>query len=207
MHTAAALTTLTAVLFIGVISSSAKPVKPQKPATVSALSASFTPTTKQRRALRRLSRQVKKSPRASIASTTTIEGARPVDLPGDLKDAWVAPAEEGSICTYIPDPTGGYGASCATQEDLQAGGAITALGGAGELRNEAVAVVVVPDDGAPPVITEPDGHQATFDIHGIGATILPEDSRLTVGGVSLVVPDNDPSCTTPDDELFGRCTL
>ena len=127
-----------------------------------------------------------------------------MELPGDLADAWVAPAEDGAICTYIPDPVGGYGASCATQEDLMAGGAITVLGGTGELRDQAVVVVVVPDGGDAPVVTDPSGTEETPAIEGIGATVVSEESSVSVGDVSLTIPAFEPVCEAAVDAEFRR---
>ncbi|MBJ7353792.1 MAG: hypothetical protein JHC98_03120 [Thermoleophilaceae bacterium] len=177
------------------------------PARVSVLKQPFQPTRRQRRELLKLRRQVAKSPHASIASTASVPDARPIELPEGLGDAWVSMADDGAVCTFIPDPLGGYGSSCATQEDLRTGGAVTVLGGAGQLNNKAIAVIVVPDGGQDPVVTEPDGRQEHPQVDGIGATVVPERSRVSVGAVSLEIPEFDPHCSTSPNEDFRRCGL
>lgn len=174
---------------------------------VSALERPFTPTARHRRELSQLRRQISKSPMASIAATASVPDARPVALPEGLGDAWISLANDGAICTFIPDPLGGYGSSCSTQTDLRAGGAVTVLGGAGQLNNEAIAVMVVPDGGQDPVVTEPDGSQDLPPVDGIGATVVQESSRVTIGGVSIEIPEFDPRCSLSPNEDFRRCGL
>lgn len=175
--------------------------------SVSALARDFHPTRKQRRELRHLRRQIRKSPATLMASTASTEDARPVELPEDLGDAWVTTGEDGAICTFIPDPLGGYGSSCATQEDLLAGGAITVLGGAGELSGEAVAVLVVPDGGDTPVVTDPDGSQQARPTDGIGAELVPEESSIEIGGIRINVPEFDPVCQPAAGAAHQVCKL
>lgn len=158
---------------------------------VSSLTEPFSPTSAERHELRQLRKQLRRADGASVASSVEIPDARPVPLPDGFGTAWVASAPAGGVCTFIPDPLGGFGSSCASQADLRAGGSITVLGGAGALNGQAVAVLVVPDGGPTPVVTSPDGEQATEPVPGVGAVLVPEDSRLRIGGVSLVVPDAD----------------
>lgn len=161
------------------------------PVRVSSLTEPFNPTESQRYELKRLRGQIQQAPSASIAASVEIPDARPVPLPEGLGTAWVASSPDGGVCTFIPDPIGGYGSSCASEADLRAGGSITVLGGAGELNNQAVAVLVVPDGGDTPVVTAPDGTQSLEPVPGVGATIVPEESRLRIGNVSLRVPVAD----------------
>jgi hypothetical protein len=161
------------------------------PVRVSSLTEPFNPTETQRQELTRLRGQLLQAPTTSIAASVEIPDARPVPLPGRLGIAWVASSPDGGVCTFIPDPIGGYGSSCASQEDLRAGGSITVLGGAGELNDQAVAVLIVPDGGPTPVVTAPDGTERLEPVPGVGATLVPEESRLQIGGVSLRVPVAD----------------
>lgn len=177
------------------------------PVRVSVLERAFHPTRRHKHELVELRRQVAKAPRASIAATSSVPDARPVELPSGLGDAWIVSASDGAICTFIPDPLGGYGYSCASQADLRAGGAVTVLGGAGVLNDQAVAVIIVPDGGQDPVVTEPNGDQEHPDVEGIGATVVPESSRVTVGAVSLEVPAFDPHCSSSPNDEFRKCGL
>lgn len=161
------------------------------PVRVSSLTEPFNPTEAQRDDLRRLRARIQEAPSASIAASVEIPDARPVPLPEGLGYAWVAGAPGGGVCTFIPDPIGGYGSSCASEADLREGGSITVLGGAGELNDRAVAVLVVPDGGATPVVTSPNGTQKPEPVPGVGAVLVPEASRLSIGAVSLVVPEAD----------------
>lgn len=161
------------------------------PVRVSSLTEPFDPTETQRQELKRLRAQLQQAPTASIASSVEIPDARPVPLPDGLGIAWVASAPDGGVCTFIPDPIGGYGSSCASQADLRAGGSITVLGGAGELNDRAVAVMIVPDGGPTPVVTAPDGTERLQPVPGVGATVVPEESTLRIGSVSLRVPAAD----------------
>jgi hypothetical protein len=165
--------------------------KTEGPVRVSSLTEPFNPTETQRKDLERLRGQLGQAPTTSIAASVEIPDARPVPLPDGLGTAWVASAPDGGVCTFIPDPIGGYGSSCASQADLRAGGSITVLGGAGELNDQAVAVLVVPDGGPTPVVTAPDGTETLEPVPGVGATLIPEESRLRIGGVSLRVPSAD----------------
>jgi hypothetical protein len=180
-------------------------LKHQRPVTVSALKQSFHPTRRQKRELRRLRTQIRKSPSTTIASTAAAEDAHPVALPEDLGDAWVTLADDGAVCTFIPDPLGGYGSSCATQSDLQAGGAITVLGGAGQLRDEAVAVLVVPDGGQTPVVTDPNGSTEEQPTDGLGAALVAEESSIAVGGVEVTIPDFAPRCESAVHDSHSVC--
>jgi hypothetical protein len=174
---------------------------------IAALDRPFNPTNRQRKELYTLRRQISRSPSASIASTASVPDSRPIPLPQGLGDAWVSQAGDGSVCTFIPDPLGGYGASCTTQADLRFGGAITVLGGAGALNDEAIAVMVVPDGGSVPVVTQPNGDQERRPLDGIGATVVPESSRVTVGGVSLEIPVFNPHCASSANGEFRQCGL
>lgn len=158
---------------------------------VSSLTEPFTPTREQRYELRKLRRQLHRVHSASIAASVEIPDARPVTLPDGYGTAWVASAPDGGVCTFIPDPLGGFGSSCASQSDLRAGGSITVLGGAGALNDQAVAVLVVPDGGPTPVVTEPGKSQEAEPVPGVGAVLVPEESRLSIGEVSMVVPEAD----------------
>lgn len=158
---------------------------------VSSLTEPFEPTRAQREDLDTLRAQLLRADPASTASSVEIPDARPVRLPGGLGTAWVASAPDGGVCTFIPDPLGGFGSSCATQADLSTGGSITVLGGAGKLSEEVVAVLVVPDGGATPVVTTPDGTRRSEPVPGVGATLVPVKSRVAIGGVSLTVPESD----------------
>jgi hypothetical protein len=179
--------------------------KHRPPVTVSALQGSFHPTRRQKRELRRLRAQIRKSPSATIASTADVDEARPVALPDDLGDAWVSMGDDGAVCTFIPDPLGGYGSSCATQEDLRVGGSITVLGGAGQLSGEAVAVLVVPDGGQTPVVIEPDGTEESHPTDGIGAALVSEESSVAIGAVQVTIPNFTPRCQTTVIEGHQIC--
>ena len=165
--------------------------KSDKAVRVSSLTEPFNPTRAQRYELRQLRNQLRREHSASIASTVEVPDARPVPLPEDLGTAWVASAPDGGVCTFIPDPLGGFGSSCATQADLRAGGSITVLGGAGELSDQVIAVLVVPDGGSTPIVTSPSGRQESEPVPGVGAVLVPEESRVRIGGVSLEVPESD----------------
>lgn len=163
-----------------------------RPPKISALESPAHLTRRQRRDLVRLRRHLRRTPGRAIAASADPVAAHPVDLPEGLGDAWVTKADDGAVCTFIPDPLGGYASSCATTEDLQHGGAITALGGAGTLDGEAVAVLVVVDGAGTPVITSPDGQQSYAQIDGLGATLLEEESSIEIGNTSMTVPAYDP---------------
>lgn len=162
-----------------------------EPVRVSSLTEPFEPTTAQRRDLRKLRSQLRRAHTASMATSVAIPDARPVALPEGLGTAWVASAPDGGVCTFIPDPLGGFGSSCATQADLRAGGSITVLGGAGELSDQAIAVLVVPDGGPTPVVTSPNGKEKDEPVPGVGAVMVSAESNLRIGDVNLDVPESE----------------
>jgi hypothetical protein len=198
---------LAAAIGVAAARSHAPRNEPRPPVRVSALERRVHLSRSERRELGRLHLHVARSARASIAATADVPSARPVDLPDGLGRAWVSPAADGAICTFIPDPLGGYGSSCASQDDLRTGGAVTVLGGAGPLNNEAVAVMIVPDGGQAPVVTEPDGSQVTQSVDGLGATVVPEKSVVTIGAVNLEVPTFDPRCGAGPARESRQCGL
>jgi hypothetical protein len=169
------------------------PKQTQRSVRVSALRVHAKLTLHQRREWRRLRRAMSRAPRSGLAATADVADPHPVPLPADLGDAWVTEAANGSVCTFIPDPTGGYGSSCATQADLAAGGAITLLGGAGQLDGQAVAVMVVPDGGPTPIVTSPDGEQYAAPLDGLGATLVSDQANVRIGTLSITVPPTPPN--------------
>jgi hypothetical protein len=179
--------------------------RPARASTVSALSQPIHLSRSQRRELKKLRAQIARSASTAMAATADSVDAHPVALPNDLGDAWVTSAAGGAVCTFIPDPIGGYGSSCASQADLQNGGAITVLGGAGELEGEAIAVMVVTDGSQAPVIVKPDGSKTVAPVDGIGAQVLPQESNITIGDVSIDVPQFDPACGPATGGAHTEC--
>lgn len=172
--------------------------RPPANAKVSLLKAKFKPTRAERKRLRTIGRLVKRSPRGSLVARARVANARPVRRAVGLGDAWIAPAADGSICTFIPDPLGGYASSCATQDDLRAGGSITAVG-AGPGRNadaEAHVVVVIPDGAPNPTAVSPDGEQSEIPIDAnAGAATVGLGTTIRAGGKRLTIPRSiEPVC-------------
>lgn len=181
-------------------------------AKTSVLGTRFAPTKKQARQLRRISRLVKAAPKASIAATADVSSSRPVALPTGRGDAWITPASDGSVCTFISDPLGGYGSSCASQADLLAGGAITVVGGSPTAPNpgELVAVIVIPDGGAAPTVQSPSGEtDALMVSSNTASTVVASGSQIVAGKVVLTLPKvSVPKCDSPQPgESFRRCAL
>ncbi len=97
--------------------------------------------------------------------------ARPSPVAGGGGRVWIAPAGN-EICTFIPDPTDGVGASCAPLDAVRAGRAITVLGGRpGSPADDVIVAVVVTDDAAPPTLVEPDGHTVSMTVRGNVAAV------------------------------------
>lgn len=159
---------------------------------VSAFKKKFTPTRAQRAQRRGIRRQVKRSPRTSIASTAMISRSRPAPISGWAASAWIAPAADGSVCTFIPDPLDGWGASCATASEVAAGSAMTLLGGApsGPLANAAIVAVVVPDGGQSPIVEQPNGSVVALDVSSnVAAAVVSPGALVRSGRAAITVPD------------------
>lgn len=172
--------------------------RPAPNANVSIIGAKFKPTQLQRKRIRSIKRMIKRAPRGAIVAGANTTNARPISRAPGLGDAWIVPAEDGSICTFIPDAIDGYASSCATEEDLIAGGSITALAsmpGSGD-GVEAQVVLVVPDQSPNPSILRLDGTSHEIPITGnVGSAIAAPGEKIIAGRVQMTVPElEQPAC-------------
>jgi hypothetical protein len=169
-------------------------------AVVSAFRKPFKPTRAQRAQRRKVARMVKRSPRSSIAATADARRARAVAVAGYAASVWILPAEDGSVCTFIPDPLDGWGAGCATAEELASGHAMTMLGGAPgtPLGDSAIVAVVVPDGYEEPTVRRPDGSLSVLTAtSNVAAAVVQPGVLVRSGRASITVPDPKSSDLSP----------
>lgn len=96
-------------------------------------------------------------------------------------------------CLVLPDPAGGYGATCANLDDVTSGHAFLALGpAAGSADNSATIAVVVPKGGKAPSVRDADGSESALAVDGnVAAAIVPISP-----GATLVLGDKTVSLST-----------
>lgn len=175
-------------------------VAAEKKVVISAFRKPFKPTRAQRKQRRAIARQVKRSPRRSIAATANVRRARAVAVEGYGASVWILPGDDGSVCTFIPDPVDGWGAGCATAEELAAGHAMTMLGGAPgtPLGDSAIVAVVVPDGYEEPTVRRPDGSLSVLTAtSNVAAAVVPPGALVRSGRASMTVPDPQSSALSP----------
>lgn len=168
--------------------------------TISAFHRPFKPNRAQRAQRRAIARMIKRSPRASIASSAKVKHSRAVKIEGYPDSVWIAPADDGSVCTFIPDPVDGWGAGCATPEELLSGNAVTMLGGAPGtvLAQDAIVAIVIPDGGEPPTVQRSDGSVSVMNVDlNVAAAVLPSGALVRSGRASVAIPDPQPSNLSP----------
>lgn len=108
-------------------------------------------------------------------------------ISGSTDKAWIAPSG-GDVCTYLRDPANGWGGGCYSLSSVQAGDAYTILGGgvSGDLGNDVVVAVVVPEGNSAPQVVAPDGKVTTLSVAGnVAAAVVPSDDVLKTGGISV----------------------
>lgn len=175
-------------------------ISSKQTASVSAFRRPFKPNSAQRSQRRAIKRMIKRSPRASIAYKADVRRSRSVPVDGYAASVWIAPSEDGSVCTFIPDPVDGWGAGCATAEEVAAGQAMTLLGGAPGtvLADSAIVAIVVPDGAASPSVRRPDGGVSTLRVdQNVAAAVVPPGALVRSGRASISVPDQQPSALSP----------
>lgn len=208
VRTAVALVGSAVIVFGAVWAASASPSEDQPrvavnnapTAKISAFKRKFTPTRAQRVQRRAIKRQIRRSPRTSIAASADSSRSRPVPVAGFDASVWIMPADDGAVCTFIPDPVDGWGASCATAEEVADGSAVTLLGGwsTGPLADAAIVAVVVPDRSEGPTLERPDGSVAAIDVNSnVAAAVVPPGALVRSGRVTVTVPNSPPSNCSP----------
>lgn len=141
------------------------------------------------------------TPSDSLSANANLSLAHPVTFPGSSAVAWIAPTSNGGVCTYIPDSEGGYGATCATLDELKAGIATTVT----PRRDGSALVVALRPDGAAPVKV---AGRADLPVQSnVAAGVIPAGSPVTVDGRSYAQPDPPTGkCAQPTPgERFMRC--
>ncbi|MFT4048540.1 MAG: hypothetical protein QM648_01730 [Solirubrobacterales bacterium] len=113
--------------------------------------------------------------------------ARVVPIPGEADPAWIAPSGD-SVCTFIPDPTDGYGASCVTLQDIREGHGFSFLGD----RNFTYVVVLLPEGEPTPTVDSPTDPEARFEVSGNAAAAkLPSDAQITTSHSTINLAQGD----------------
>ncbi|MBI4897672.1 MAG: hypothetical protein HY827_04820 [Actinobacteria bacterium] len=113
--------------------------------------------------------------------------ARPASVDGSSDHVWIAPAGD-QVCIFIPDPVDGYGSSCSTEDDIDAGRAIAVLADPTGDASDAVVAAMVPDGATAPEATDSTGDSTTLAVDGnVAAARLPVSSsvRTAAGTIDL----------------------
>jgi hypothetical protein len=181
------------------------------PMRISALHRPFHPTRIQRAQLRELRREFRPAPRNSAVASTVYDAARTVTIPGTTTDVWIAPDENGGVCTFIDDPLGGYGSACHTADVIASGRAVTMVlvGDDSELSGKALVAMVEPDGAVPPTVRTKDGTTRELPIQANVATaVVDPGETISANGNDTVVPQpHHYACAPPQgDEQFKRCS-
>jgi hypothetical protein len=110
--------------------------------------------------------------------------ARPAQITGSTLRAWVFPAGD-KVCAALPDPRGGYGASCATTEQIASGHAFVAIG---DPDSHTVTVAAIVADGAPTATVESVAGKASGEIapaNNIEAAVVSDTAKVQVGDATI----------------------
>ncbi|MGH2906021.1 MAG: hypothetical protein ACRDKI_04545 [Solirubrobacterales bacterium] len=178
---------------------------------ISAFKKPFHPTPAQRRERAKLARVINRAPRKAIAASASASEARPARVDGTDRDVWISPAGNGGVCTFVPDALDGYAMSCATEEDIRSGAAVTLLGGGADeaLQGAAIVAVVVPDGADAPTLKAPDGDLSAVSITAnTAAELVPLGSTVYSGDTIVRVPAlTTPKCPPQVAGQPTRCTL
>jgi len=171
----------------------------------------FHPTRAQRAQRAEIRREFRHTPPDSAVASAAYDSARTVTIPGTDTDVWIAPDENGGACTFIADPLGGYGSSCATANAIANGQAATMLivGDGTSLAGKALVALVAPDGAAAPLVRSANGTTRELPIDGNLATGLLEPGDVIESNSNdIVVPKpRHHECAPPAaGEAFRRCS-
>src|SRR4051812_30790818 len=86
---------------------------------ISAFHRPFHATRAQRAQRAEIRREFRHAPSDSAVASTVYDTARTVTIPGTGTDVWIAPDDNGGVCTFIDDPLGGYGSACNTPDVIE----------------------------------------------------------------------------------------
>lgn len=106
--------------------------------------------------------------------------ARSAPIAGSKARAWIAPAGK-EVCWFVPDPVDGYGASCASPDEISNDLAYGVMGG-GSLGDKVIVAVPVQNGGTAPTAVSAAGDASALTVSGnIAAAVLPSSSKLVLG--------------------------
>lgn len=151
----------------------------------------FTPTSEQAAARDRLERSFSKAPADSMMASVDFRQARPMPIPGTSEHIWAAHTPDGGLCTFTPQPGGSpdqFSASCATLDEMNAVGKLSATYGDARKTDAVIVTVVEPDGVANPVIVKADGTSREFPLRSnIAVTTAEYEDAVHASGVTLKV--------------------
>jgi hypothetical protein len=157
-------------------------------------------TTRQRHERRALRRQFRHQRLRATFTRADYAAARPVHVSGSSDDAWLAPSGD-KVCVYLPDPVDGFGTTCVSAADAQAGRGVLVLTPQANSSDQHIRVaVIVPDGGAAPDVSTADGTESTLPVvNNVAAAVLPASAAKleTAAGaldLALMTRQPDPSC-------------
>jgi hypothetical protein len=173
---------------------------------------SFHPSARQLRERAEIAREFHHAGSNATIASADLADSRAVPINGGTDFVWLAPSADGGVCTFIPDPEGGYGAACTTMGIVNAGHAMSSLGGSstGPLAHQAIVAIVEPDGAGAPTVRSLDGHTSELPITSNVATgYVPLGATVVSGKNVIVVPAaTTPKCAVPDSgAAFKRCSV
>ncbi len=158
-------------------------------------------TARQRHELRMLRRQFRHHGLRASFARADYAAARRAPMSGSSDDAWVAPSGD-RVCVYLPDPVDGFGTTCASLADAQAGRGVGILTPQANSSDQHIRVaILVPDGGTAPHLITTDGTDSTLSVtNNVAAAVLgPNAAKLetaagTLNLALMMKQEPDPSC-------------
>lgn len=170
----------------------AQPLNSQVAATVSVLRSSHDAVPGN------LVKEIAGAPAGSALASVDFARAHAFRISGAGSSGWIAPSGD-SVCTFVPDPAGAYGATCVTAGQVTAGQSTTVLaGGPGLPEGKSIIVQIVSDGAAPPRIISTSGTVTSLPVTAnVAAELRPSGGVLEAGSTKLPLPVPPTTFTTP----------
>ncbi len=127
--------------------------------------------------------------RADAGATLDWPRAHAVAMEGGRGAAWVVPAGD-RVCSLVPDGSGGYGAGCRSQAELEAGHAATVLVDPRRDPGHATVAVVVADGAPAPTVVSADGSVRALAVTANLAAVRAQAGDVVRSGPERVVIDD-----------------
>lgn len=127
-------------------------------------------------------------------ATVDFDSARPAQISGSDRNAWIAPAS-GKVCVFIPDPVDGYGATCSSPADIAAGRGVAVMDAGPNGGPSAIVAALVPDGGDAPEILVGGNATRMRVSSNVAAAVVPSGAKVRVANatIDLSFPEGGPA--------------